>query len=119
MNKAFLNEEGIIEVIYVGRQTFKKVTKTAGLTMVLRDKLLKEKKKLKVLADLSKITSIAPDALIAAADSMKTKHPTKSALFGGSALINGLAGILISATGKAKDIMIFETRKEAEKWLRK
>ncbi len=117
-NKVFLNKGDVIEQIYDGRQTFQSVTKAAARVMLLGDELHKNKKKIRILIDVSGITTVSADALLAAADSLNTILKSKIAVYGGSNLINKLANLVIVATGRDKTVKIFKTRKAAERWMK-
>ena len=86
--------------------------------MLLGDELHKNKKKIRILIDVSGITTVSADALLAAADSLNTILKSKIAVYGGSNLINKLANLVIVATGRDKTVKIFKTRKAAERWMK-
>lgn len=119
LNKIFVNKDGVIEEIFVGRQTFKRVSRMAAKAMVIVDTLLAEHMQIKFLVNLRGITTFTADSIIAAYNGLNNTYPAKRALYGGSKLVNGLIKIIVSATGKENKTKLFETRLEAENWLKK
>lgn len=120
-NKVFINKEGIIEEVYIGRQTFETINRTAASAMKLTDKLLENKDKgfVRILINLKNIKSISAAAVLASADAINSMKNAKMALFGGEKLPNDLANFIITALGREETIQIFDRRKDAEKWLKK
>jgi len=119
VNTAFINSGGIIEQVYIGRQTFRKVTKIAAKIMILSDQIAGRGGKVKILVNITKVKGITADAMLAAADTLNTILESKIAVYGGSKLLNDLANLVIVAVGRTDSVMVFDTKKEAIRWLRR
>lgn len=117
-NKVFLNKDGLIEQIYVGKQTFETVIESSSEVMVLGDQLKDKNRKVRVLVNLNKITTVTTNSLLAAADTLNAIPKAKIAIFGGKVFLHKLANLVIAATGRQKTVKLFNTRTLAEKWLK-
>ena len=118
MNKVFLNKDDFIEQVYEGKQTFQTVMEASAKVMVLADGLNTKKKKVGVLVNIDKITSVSADALLASADTLNSTPDSKIAAFGGNALLHKLANLVILATGRSKTVRVFKSLSQAERWLK-
>jgi hypothetical protein len=117
-NKVFLNKSGFIEHVYVGGQTFQTIFEDGVKIMLFIDRLVADKKKVRILVNINKITKVSADSLLAAADALKSLPRAKMAIYGGRKLFIRLAELVVSATGKKESVKFFDTKTQAQNWLK-
>lgn len=118
-NKVFLNKDGYIEHLYIGKQTFQKVFEDGVKIMLIADRLIADKKKVRILTSISNITGVSADSLLAAADALNSLKSAKIAVYGGRKLFKRFAELVILATGRKESVKIFNTKTQARNWLRR
>lgn len=87
--------------------------------MLLTDQLKVNKKRVRIIVDIGKISSVSADALLAAANALNDLPEAKIAAFGGKPILHKFAALVIAATRRQNSVKVFKTRAEAQKWLRK
>src|SRR3989344_3727014 len=113
----FLNKDGYIEQIYKGDQDYDTVTSAVRKVNKLIEKLQSEGRSVKVIVNLSEIGKTDSGSREAAVYALKSWYFDKTALYGGNVFINNLANLIIRAARKQKKVKVFNTRREAYKWL--
>ena len=116
-NKVFLNKDGYIEHVCIGKQTFQRVFEDGVKIMLLADRLVSDKKKVKILTSIKNITGVSADSLLSAADALNSLKGAKVAVYGGRKLFKRFTELVISATGKKDSVKIFKTKTQAQDWL--
>jgi UDP-N-acetylmuramyl pentapeptide synthase len=117
-NSVSIGKKTVIEQVYEGDQTHDAIRQlTLELTEIC-SKLRGKKKEVKILADLTKIGNTTTGSRRALVESLEDVDYDKVALFGGGTYIKHLANFIIQASGRLKKVKVFNTRKEALKWLK-
>lgn len=117
-NEIFLNKQGVIEIIYHGDQTPVLVTDLIGRLNALADKLRREGEAVNCIIDFSDFgkTDLSTNRLAGQALLKMEYH--RMAGFGATPFVRALTNLISRASGKASKNRHFETRAEAERWLK-
>ena len=118
-NKVFLNNEDIIEEVYVGDQDGFSVQETlVKNALPLIEHLKSQSKQVLVLVDLLQIGMPNASARAVAQKALQELDFEKLAVYTENVYIKYVATFVIKASGKSEKIKVFKTRDEALAWLK-
>lgn len=117
-NKVFANADGYTEMIWDGDQTGETVFDTIKESVKYNDALSSKGLPIKVLVDLTKVTSLDIGAEKQGVGAVSVIPFDKAAMYGGSdEIMEKVWGIIKYGGGEEKSKM-FATREEAVEWLK-
>lgn len=116
-NTSIVRSDDIILSVYQPEQTYQTIHDITEQTRSLIAQLRVEHKPVKIMIDVSQVTSQDTGARKAAMKGISTLDYDKMAVFGASVFIKHVASFIIQATGKADKVKYFNTQEEAEQWL--
>ena len=116
-NRVFIDKTDVIRIVTVGSQTYESVKQIERDVRVISDKLRAQGKPVKILDDLTLMTSQNMGARKAALELMSLLPTGKIAIFGSSRIVRHVANLIITASGKTNSVKQFETEELALKWL--
>src|SRR5687768_11655097 len=110
-NQAFINKDGIVEIIYHGDQNIETMQELIALIKSLISELPGKVDYLIDVSDAGHSTLSARRAVFAA---LKQLRIHRQAIFGGNTYIKSLINMMIRAVGKNSAFRYFGSRAEAE-----
>lgn len=114
----FYNKERhIIEQTYEGDQTKETVTDGAARLQRIIDQFYKDNEPVNVILNITNVGQVPKEAQEATIKVLKELTFDKMAVYGANIYLNGLARIIIAATGRSNQIKVFDSKSEAEHWL--
>jgi hypothetical protein len=114
----FYNKERhIIEQTYEGDQNEQTVTEGAARLQKIIDQFDRQKEPVNVVLNITNVGMVSRDGQEATVKVLKELPFDKMAVYGANTYLNGLATIIIAATGKSDKIKVFGSKMEAEMWL--
>jgi len=116
-NSAFLNDKGLLEIVYVGDQSHETVTPMVERAIELTKQLRERNQDVLILGNLEQIGKSTPSSREATIKGLKSADYDRIAIFSASSFIKGLANLLITAIRQGEKIRTFTDRQEAENWL--
>jgi hypothetical protein len=117
-NRIFINKLGFIEHHYEGPQTSSTVSQGMQEAQKKIDHLKKLSKPVKLLVDISKVTTNDAGSRLAAVNSFKNLKYDKLAIFGGNTYLKYLAKLVVRAAKKpTSKLQAFNNQQEAIDWL--
>ncbi len=116
-NTSIVRSDDIILSVYQPEQTYQTIHDITEQTRVLTAQLRTEHKPVKIMIDVSQVTSQDTGARKAAMEGISSLDYDKMAVFGASIFIKHVASFIIQATGKVDKVKYFNTEEEAVHWL--
>lgn len=118
-NQVFIGDDGLIHHIYDGDQNYEIMNKDMKIIGELIKELKDKNKSVRILGDYTKIKKADSGARKAANDALTALGYEKIALFGTSVFHKFAANFIITVTGKASTVKVFNTAEEAKQWLKR
>lgn len=115
-NKVFLNDHGMLELVFYGNQPAEKVRQMLAEEDVIIAQLTREGKPVNVLANAEQVGKMTSDGRKLAVQYVKAQPFRRIAVYGGGTFMRTVASMVIRALGR-RDIRVFGTREPALKWL--
>lgn len=116
-NKITLNDQGYIEVVIEGPQSFMSFENLMPTAIDYLEELQKKGSKRLGLIDLTNQTDFTVDSNRAGMQILESLNYDKLALFGAKTVLTEVVKAIILAIGKDYNTKIFKERDEAVKWL--
>ncbi len=117
-HKVFLNDEEIIEQIYIGELKYEELEEILKRSYEFGFALEDKGKVVKVLMDMRKIGKVsAKEILNFASMGVKSSRAQKIAVFGARKEIQVILNMIFSLSGRKKLLRMFEAEADAKKWL--
>jgi hypothetical protein len=113
-NEAFMNKDGVIEIVYRGDQDLRTINTLIDAIVAIHHG---QKRQVDYLIDLGDIGKVSPSLMWTVISRLKNLHIGRQAVFGGNEFIRFLVNDTLGAIGKMYKIRHFETREQAEAWL--
>lgn len=116
-NRIFLNQDGIVEAIIEGEQTFMTFDNLTMDAQELLNQLQKEGKPRLGIIDITNQANFTPDTNRAAMQILESLNYDKVAIYGAKTLLTEVTKAIILAMGKTHNTKIFADRESAMAWL--
>lgn len=116
-NRIFFNEEGYVEVVIDGEQTYMTFANLQPTAMTIVEDLQKQGKKRYGLIDITNQKNFSPDSNRAAMEILESFNYEKVAIFGAGRILQEVAKAIILAMGKNDSTKVFNDRESAVAWL--
>ncbi|MEI8338602.1 MAG: hypothetical protein WCF91_01585 [bacterium] len=117
-NRIFLNQDGIVEAIIEGEQTYMTFDNLTVDAQKLLDQLQKEGRPRLGVIDVTNQKNFTPDTNRAAMQILESLNYDKVAIYGAKALLTEVTKAIILAMGKTNNTKIFPDRDSAVAWLK-
>jgi UDP-N-acetylmuramyl pentapeptide synthase len=117
MNKVFLTNTDIIEIIAVGDQSIESIDELANKALDLIDVQSSAGKPALILGNLLQLGATTADARARIVRHAQRKHIDKFALVGTGASLRITGNLVLQATGLGDNAKYFEDYDEAVRWI--
>ena len=116
-NRVYLDEDGIIHNIYVGKQTRETVSDIVEQTYKLIGQLHRQHKPARILADLTAVDSQNVGARQVSWKALRKPNYQKAASFGASPQLRYIMNFVLYTSGQGERARVFDNEAEAKDWL--
>ena len=118
MNKVFVNNHGLIEIVVDGDQTVTSVSLMADKAQQLVVRHREDGKPALILDNLLQIGAVSPDARKIVVERANKIEYDKLAMVGNGTALRLGANLLLQAIRKSKKVKYFEEYDQAVEWLK-
>lgn len=116
-NKVFL-EGDIVHNVFEGDQTERSVYTVVYENRKFAEELRKQGKKVLMMSDLTNLGASTAGSRKASTDALQKMDYDKVALFGANKFMKHLANLIVFGSGMSHKVRYFDTKEQAEEWLR-
>jgi hypothetical protein len=116
-NKVFINQDGLIEIVVAGDQTFESVQAMGEKVLEIARQLHADGKPALLLDNLLLVGQVPTEARQLVVTLVKSSDYDKLAMVGKGTAMRLGANLMLQATGRGKKVKYFDDRAKAEYWL--